>query len=137
MRRRIALTIGNCQILGMMLEKLMRGLGAPPGESEEFYRDAALGCVALPTGLIAAVLLAANTFNVTFWVCTTTYLLCIVLARTRSAILALPLLFAGVRLLFGFFVFRKVSLLAAGIACLAAVVALGWLAQRSRRRDPL
>jgi hypothetical protein len=113
-----------------MLSGLMQVLGAPPGRPPEFYRDVALGYVAVPTGLVFAIVATIGRFNAAFYVCGALFLLCLLLAKTRTAILAVPIYYAGIRFVVGFWMFQNMIELLAGIVLLAIAFGLARLHHR-------
>jgi hypothetical protein len=68
----------------VVFQRLMQTLGAPAGRPPTYYRDMALAFVAVPSGILAALLGFSAVINAAFWISTTVFLLCVAFARMRA-----------------------------------------------------
>jgi hypothetical protein len=119
-----------------MLERLLLLFGASPGEPPAYYRDVALGIIAIPAAVIAGLLAVAGSFTLLFWGCSLTLAATLFFARKRMAIVAGIVAFTGLRFLFGFFISQRLDALLLALVCLvilAAIAHYGSFEYSSRR----
>jgi hypothetical protein len=113
-----------------MMADEMACSGAPTGKPHALRKDVVLAMLATPAGLAAAVLASVGAFDLVFWSCSAIFVFCVALANVREAIVAVPLLYAGVRLVVGALAFRRPAMLLVGTVCLVAVWGLAQIYER-------
>lgn|SRR5262245_63357169 len=108
-----------------MFRSILCVLGAPPGETEDFYRDYGLTLLAIPTSIVALFLGLFGVFGAAFWVCTIIYATCVVLAKRRTILVGAPVAFLAVRFGIGFLLTGRLDALFIALGLLAAVLLIG------------
>src|SRR6476469_7074083 len=110
--------------------RLSRHIYFQPSRDRALDREVVLGVVAIGSGVMAGLLLVSGVFNWPLLGFCSLFVACLLLSRNRPAVMAAPLIVSGIRLLLGWFIYRRSPLLLASIGCWA----VGLLFVRIARR---